>query len=415
MRSRLGPLSRANALLVLLICLGSGLRLANLGNVSSPTDDEVTYARQANVWLESGRGGIRSLIEEYRRDPMQRHYPPPTRAGMVRVVAATMEATGRRDERVGSILSCAASIASLFVIALMGVRFLPPRAALAGLFFYSVFPAELAMARRTWTDTLVELAALLLVWFALEIARNSRRRTWYVLFAAVGGLGITVKESMLIPLAVCAAWILWVLVKKRGEFVNAVFLTATSAFGCFVSVWWLASMVGGFSDLISIVAGISKVNAVNPYVIEFASGPGYLLLDGFWIVSPTTALFFLVGIYATLRRPPELAEQHTTVRWIALFTLSTIAVAMIVPHWLNLRYVSFAFGTYCMLAGIGVWYPLAALWPKVRVVPRPVFAALTAVILISGAVNDYRYFYRVFVVNGTGDLSIKKIREQRRL
>lgn len=410
---RLRTLLGIPALLALLVVLGGALRLGNLGNVWSRTADETTYTRQANVWLDSGRPGIRSLVEEYQRDAVTRYYPMPTRAGMIGLLAVTMELTGRRDEGVGAIIACAASILSLVVVALLGARFLPARATVGALFFYAVFPPELAIARRTWSDALVELAALLLVWFACEIARNPSRHIWYLLFAAVGGFGITVKEAMPVPYAICAAWTLWILLKEHREFANAALLIAVSAAGCFLSIWWLASMAGGLSNLISVVTGISKVNAANPYAIEYATGPGYLLLDGFWIVSPTTALFCVIGLYAAFRRPPELAGHHTVVLWIALFTLSNIAIAMILPHWLNLRYVSVAFGTYCLLAGVGVWYPFAALWHQVRVVTRPIFAALAAMILIGGAVNDYRYFYGVFVVNGTGDLSIKKIRDQR--
>jgi 4-amino-4-deoxy-L-arabinose transferase-like glycosyltransferase len=186
-------------LLALLLCLAAVLRVANLDNVTLRTPDERVYTRQANAWLQSGQPGIRALVEEYQRDPDARLYPPPTRVGMIRLVAATMRWTGRNDEAVGAIISCFASIASLYMVALIGIRFLPTWAALAGLLLYAVFPAALTIARRTWSDALVELAGLLLVWLACEITRDSRRRIWYLLFAVVGSASITIKESMPVP------------------------------------------------------------------------------------------------------------------------------------------------------------------------------------------------------------------------
>jgi len=40
-----------------------------------------------------------------------------------------------------------------------------------------------------WTDALVELAGLLLIWLVCEIARDSKRLIWYPLFALIGSLG----------------------------------------------------------------------------------------------------------------------------------------------------------------------------------------------------------------------------------
>lgn len=400
-------------LIVLALGLGVTLRLLNLSNVGSRTSDEVTYTRQANVWLQHGRAGIRSLVAEYQRDSVVRYSPMPTRAGMIRLLAATMQWTGRRDQAVGALVSCAASIASLALLVLIGIRFMPPLAALVAVFFHAVFPPELVIARRTWTDALVELSALVLVWITCEIVRDSSRKVWYFAFALVGGLSITLKESMPVPYAICGAWLLWVLLKQRRERANALFLTAAVAVGIVVSVWWMATMAGSLSDLVSIVTGISGVNALNPYALEFATGPGYLLLDGLWIVSPSIALFSLVGLLAVIKGPRELDDYRVAVMWIALFTLSNVAIAMIVPHWLNLRYISVAFGTYCLLAGLGVWYLSLALRSSTRKGARIAFAALMGIILIGGAVKDYLYFRTIFVTNGTGDLSIKKIRDQR--
>ncbi|HEY4086517.1 MAG TPA: hypothetical protein VGM43_11300, partial [Bryobacteraceae bacterium] len=146
-------------LLVILVCIAAGLRLANLHNVNSRTPDERVYTYQAKTVVDQGpAAGMRSLIAEYRTDPDAKLYPPPTRAGMIRMMAALMRWTGRYGEDVGALISCAASIGSVVVLALLAVRFFPPWAAIAAMLFYAVLPADLAIARRTWTDAPVELA-----------------------------------------------------------------------------------------------------------------------------------------------------------------------------------------------------------------------------------------------------------------
>ena len=411
MRVNLSP--QQLLLMVLLLFLAGLLRVGNLDNVTSRTPDERVYTRQANIWLQSGQAGFRALVEEYEHDPEVRYYPTPTRAGMIRLVAWAMRWTGRNDETVGAVVSCAASIASLYMVALIGIRFLPPWASLAAVLFYAVFPATLATARRTWTDALVELAGLMLLWLTCEIIRDSRRRTWYLLFAAVGSASITVKESMPVPYGLCALCILWVLIKERREWENALTLVSAAAVGLFASLLWLARMAGSFADFFQIVLGIQGVNATNPYAIEYASGPGYLLLDAFWILSPIVSLLSLVGLYVSFRRPLEVGTISQPILWISLFSISNILVAMVIPHWLNLRYVSVAFGPICLLAGLGAWYLFSVSSKWVAAEQRRVLGGIVTAILIAVAVADYRRFQRIFVRDATADLSIKMLQDER--
>src|SRR6266700_6845077 len=111
-------LTRERLAIAALLCLGIGLRLANLGNVSSRTPDERVYAARARGWIESGPAAMRSAAQDYLRDPMVRNYPVPTRLGEVRLIAAWMRLTGQTGEAAGAGVSTAASIASLLIVAL---------------------------------------------------------------------------------------------------------------------------------------------------------------------------------------------------------------------------------------------------------------------------------------------------------
>ena len=401
-------MSRQWILMAILMLAGAWLRLANFGNVVTRTPDERVYTWQARTWLESGQAGMRSMVAEYKADAETKFYPPPTRVGMIRLVAAMMQWTGRSDESVGARISCAASIGSLLVLALIGMRFLPPWTGQVSLLFYAVLPAELAVSRRTWTDAMVELAGLLLIWFVCEITRDPARRFWYLLFALVSGVSILVKESMPVPIGLCGLWIVWVLLKRRDWTNMLVFISATAA-GMALSLWWLSGQVGSLADYVGIVTGIPKANAGNPYALEYASGPPYLLLRAFWIVTPIASLLSLAGLYSVLRRPSD-AEPRMA---IALFVVAHIAIAMAMPHWLNLRYVGVTFGPFCVLAGLGGGWLISLCWDWLDAADRRPFAVLALAIIIGGAVADYLRFQRVFVRDETIDLSIRMLMDER--
>lgn len=392
--------------MAVLVCLAALLRLTNLGNVNSRTPDERVYTYQAKTWLESGPAGLRSMIEEYKSDAETRLYPPPTRVGMIRLVADLMRWTGRYDESVGARISCAASLASVLVLAWIGLRFLPPWAAATGMLLYAVLPADLAIARRTWTDALVELAGLLLIWFVCEITRQPERRFWYLLFALVGSLSLLVKESMPVPYALCSLWILWILI-RRQQWTNVLILAAATAVGMGAGLWWLGHQVGSLADFLSIVTGIPAANATNPYALEYASGPPYLLLLAFWIVAPLTSLLSIAGIISAFR------NCQGPLVFLAGFSVAYTAIAMAMPHWINLRYLGNTFGPVCLLAGLGFWCLVSAGWAWLDVADRRPFAVVAIAIVLGGAVGDYLRFRRYFVRDETVDLSIKMLVDER--
>jgi 4-amino-4-deoxy-L-arabinose transferase-like glycosyltransferase len=394
-------------LIAILAFLAAGLRLANLNNVSTRSPDEKVYTWQAKTWVDQGLPGLRDIVADYNTDPESKLYPPPSRVGMIRLVAAVMKATGKYDESVGAWISCVASIGSVVVLAIIAFRFLPIWAAAAGMLFYSVFPGALAIARRTWTDALVEFAGLLLIWFVCEIARNSKQRIWYLLFALVGSLSLLVKESMPVPYGLCAIWILLVLTKRK-QWINAAILIAATAVGMGLALWWLGSQIGSLSEYIGIVVGIPAANAANQYALEYASGPRQLMLQAFWIVVPFTSFFAVIGLLIAVFRLRDRA-----VFFLAFFSLVYIAIAMAMPHWINLRYVGNTFGPVCLLAGLGCATLIAAGWKRMDASDRRPFAVIAIGIVLGGATADYLRFRRFFVRDELVDLSIKMLVDER--
>jgi len=390
-----------------IVCVAAVLRLVNLVNVNSRTPDERVYTYQAKTWLDSGQAGIRSLVEEYKNDADTRLYPPPTRVGMIHAVGTLMRLTGRTDESVGARISCVASIGSLVVVALIGMRFLPGWAALAGMMFYAVLPAELAIARRTWTDALVELIGLMLIWIVCEVTRGVRGRGWFIAFAVAGSVGILFKESMPVPYGLCALWMLVALARRR-EWGNVAALVGASAIGMGVAVLWLGVQVGSLGDYLAIVLAIPKVNAGNAYALEYASGPAYLMLMGFWIIAPMTSLLGVAGLLAVWRM-----RRERVLVWLAFFAVAYIGIAMAMPHFINLRYVGNTFGPVCLLAGLGCWWLISTGWEWMEAVDRRAFAVVAIGIVMGGAVADYLRFQRYFVRDEMVDLSIKMLLDER--
>ena len=142
-------------LLIGVILLGAALRIANLGNVIARSPDERAYALHAFGLEKNGFGSAIGPLCT-RPDPERRadFYPPPTRLAFTLPVAAIMRLTGIYDERPGAYLSCAASILSLAAAIWIGLRFFGSWIAVFGGFFLAVFPPELVIARRCWSDAL---------------------------------------------------------------------------------------------------------------------------------------------------------------------------------------------------------------------------------------------------------------------
>ncbi len=89
-----------------------------------------------------------------------------------------------------------------------------------------------------------------------------------------------------------------------------------------------------------------------------------------------------------------LASREGAPRWITLFTVVQIAIAMAIPHWLNLRYVSVAFGCYCLVAGLGFWFVVSLFLNRIKAADRKALVALLGLVAVGGAIADYARFER---------------------
>lgn len=394
---------------VLLLCAGIGLRLANLNNVSTRSPDERTYAWEAGVVAQKGTAGFRVLVDEFRRDASLFVYPPPTRVGYLWLLAKTMAATGVTDPKAGAYLSCVASIGSLLLVGIIAWRFFSPPIALFALLFYSVYPAELALARRAWQDALIELLGLSLIYAACDITRGSRSRAWFAVYALLTAACVTVKETSVLVAALCALWILLLLLVRR-DWRNAILFAVCTLAGLGAGISWVARCLGGLHTLVEFTVTTFRVMATIPYNIEYQTGPGYRLLEAFWAVSPFVAVLAIGGLAAALtRKTTNLPDKNSQVAfWISLFFLAFLAVPLALSK-LNLRWVSVLFGPCCLLAGMGFCWLFALIKKWMAEFDHRVLGALVVAGLLVAALLDYSTFQTMFVKGGLKDLSVKMI------
>jgi hypothetical protein len=96
-------------------------------------------------------------------------------------------------------------------------------------------------------------------------------------------------------------------------------------------------------------------------------------------------------------------QSRVVLAWLVVGLIATFAL---VPHWLNLRYLSAVFAPLCLFAGLAVWR-LTKL--AERRLSRFAFRAVAVfgLVAIAGSLySDYRRFERAFVQSAANDLSV---------
>ncbi len=357
--------------------------------------DERVYTAQAQAVATGGLAGTRRVVEGFRRDPRMWLYPPPTRVAYAWLLAAAMKLTGVQNETAGSWVSCLASLFTLLVAIRLGLRFLGRWHTVLGLLFLAVFPPELVIARRCWSDSLVELAALAMMYLACEIWAQSQRLFPYILLPLAGSIAVLIKETTVFVYAGCLLTALWAARRERRRMTVLLGVALAGAAGASAL---LALATGSLSGAVQLVLDQARHNTTNSYALEYASGPGYLLLFAFWKMSPLTIVLAIWGLAVTIARreqPPVLLA------WVAI---GNTALYMLIPHWLNLRYASASFAPVCLFAGVGLYIVIAFLKDKYRW--AAVAAALVAAVF---AILDYQRFQSAWQRPDALDLSVKMV------
>jgi len=394
------------ALLIAVILLGTAVRIANFGNVTFRSPDERTYTAHALGILKNGLIGNRAFAEAQLQIPELKFNPPPTRLGFTLPVVAIMKLTGIHDERAGAYVSSIASVLSLLAAVWIGLRFFGPWIAIFGGLFLAVFPPELVMARRCWSDALTGLTGILMLYLTMEIFSGRRKWFFYVPLVLIGSEAMLVKETSILLYGPCLIIALWAFLKER-DFAGAGLIVGAAAAGAIMVVGLLAYSTGGVDIPLRIFLEDARANATNTYSLSTQSGPAYLLLWAFEVLSPITFILAALGLAIAIFRNRRRRSEIAMLAWL---TLGFLAIFMFMPLWLNLRYAAPAYGPLCLFAGAALWQVFSKAGQKL---PRDVcygFGALALAAVMLFLFADYQRFERAFVGTKANDLSIGVIR-----
>jgi hypothetical protein len=378
--------------------------------------DEAMYVAYATKIVQDPLHGPRDLVARYNSAARYWVYPFPLRIGYLYLIAGVMKLVGCGAARAGVILSTASSILEFACVAGFGLRFFNRWTVLAALALLSVSPQDLAMARRVWADGVAACGAMMFIWICAEISVRPRARLWFAALWLWGGFFLLLKESggfffgfCLLGLAVeswrqTRSW-------KRPA---AIFTGALATAVCSFSVMALAC--GGLGPALDAARHTGSAALVNPYGINYQSGPWYSYAIGLWVLSPFTAFCCAVGLVALIRpRNPlgEVLALDQSQRDIALglggLILLVIITATLPSTLKSIRYLSFIFGPWYLMAALGLTY--------LMVRARNAFGAsaalpLTAVflsVIVFSCWSDYWLYRDLFIRRAIPDLAIRLV------
>jgi len=390
--------------ILIVIAIGIFLRCQHMTDVTSRSPDERTYSHYAATLADEGIQGYRGLFAAYNADPNQWVYPSPSRFGFVFLSSLVMDTTGVRSSRAGAAVSWSFSILSLFLLAWMGKRFFNPWATLFAVAFLSFSFSELGMARRAWQDSTFGFLGLLLVYLASEIVRAPQRRLSYVAFFAAGSFSMLIKETAFLSYGCCAIYLVgtFALRERSLKRVAAVVAGGLVSVAVSLAVWTI--IAGAPSVAISSVIHLIRAAGSNPYAAQAYSGPWHQFFLLLWIAGPLTALVALAGVVAV-----GVVEARPAGVLAATMTAVFMLLGSFGPQLQNLRVISPSNGTYCLLAGLGLWWLMASAAALVHDY-RVVLIVTLLCITIEG-VRDYRAFTNIVVRSGMQDLAVTAIRQ----
>src|SRR5438445_148609 len=91
------------------------------------------------------------------------------------------------------------------------------------------------------------------------------------------------------------------------------------------------------------------------------------------------------------------------------FRLGFLAIFMLVPHWLNLRYVSGAYALVCLFAGVAVRRLFQVAKRNLRPILLDGLTIFGLAVVAASTVVDYQRFRTSFVRTGANDLAVRLV------
>lgn len=386
------------------------LRSRHMTDVLSRSPDERSYTSYAARLADEGPGVYRELFANYDADPNLWIYPSPNRFGHVLLFAGVMRATGVRDGRAGAATSWLFSILSVALVTWMGLRFFHPWVAIFAAALMACSFGELGMARRAWQDTTFGFCGLLMTYLACEICRNPGLKRLYLALFTVGAFSLLTKETSVLSYGLVLLWLAGVAVWE-ARWWRAMGIAALGAASLAVAFAVWVALAGDARTALAAVEHSTR-SAAGAWAQQYCSGPWYQFPYLLWIVGPLTAAAALAGVAIALSISNDsLVADRRAARLNAFVTLGFVSLASFVPNLQYLRIISPVAGSYCLLAGLGLWFLLSMADRTMGRFTQYAAALAIAVAILVAGIHDYRSFTNVVVRSGMEELSVFGIRQ----
>jgi len=380
-------------LLLVILIFGAVLRIVNFNPAIRRTPDERTYTRQADIVLAQGAAGYRSLGQDLAQNlPAVSRYPSPLRVGYITLLELWMDVTGDASVLAGAHLSLFCSVVTLMLIAFFGYRYLSPVVAIVATLFYAVFPFDLTIFRRTWEEPFMSLLTMgILVVAACMTRENAKwRYLAFAGFACFGFLALATKENSGLTFLLCAAGLtLHFVLKRERRMALLTVVSAAVAVVAYVAV--LSTLFGGVANSLALVRGYAHYSGINPYSVQYDSGPVWLFPEGLFLASPFLFIVGLLGfsaaVYRVLRRRVVAVDLPLG---IALLTAGMIVIQLIMNRY-SFRYTAPVYGPLCLLAGIGFTSVMPALYRLLAPLGSLTAYGILGFALIVAALRDLNF------------------------
>lgn len=368
-------------------------------NPAIRTPDEQVYALYADEIIQNGPLGLVNLLDAYAAEPVSWIYPPPTRAGYIYFLAFFSTWTNKTPREAGSFLSAVFSALTLLLFVFLGLRARTGVGLLVGLMFYAVSPMDLAIARRTWQESIMSFLSLVFFLISVRVAKKFACRSGWYYFAILSIAALFMKETGFAMAGILAAGLcVYFISQKRFREALFVIFVETGAFILWFFFFW--KMTGNPLGAAEMLSHVKDSIPTNAYAVQFQAGSLRGLLEGLAAVSPGAFLLFLTGLAASLKR-----RGDGFLKAAVLYANAWILFYLLVPYSVNLRYLSVIYFAYYLTAAFGA----TALWEGVRRISvlrtRRAVWILMAAVFIGLAMTDYANFRHLFINRQAIDLT----------
>lgn len=390
------------------------LRIAHYRSINYIGSDEVAYREQAKILAKNINGGASFLVQKYNSTQDLWKFPPPSRMGYLHTVSLLMNLQHRYDEHPARVLSIIANFFTVIFLVIIGVQFFNRYATLYALLFFAVSPMDLTVSVHGYQDALLGLLGVSMLYLALIISFRKHNIILYFLISILGVYCITIKEFGALIYTYCISIALVNLVFRKRCYKNALMLTIIYIVSVILSVLLLANLLGGFGNLVKIIYNVKNTLSENYYATVYQTGPWYLLVRGFWILTPLSYALFSFSIFNMLliiRKKENSVTKIEPISNVLLYMLLCIISAML-PYSQNYRYLSTIYIFYYLIAGMGFYYLINYLKNNIESkIARNIIVTAVIFTIIFCATIDYNRFSYIRRLYKAYDLPVAVIND----